>query len=150
MPARSVACVQPASATAVAICALSCAPVGAEPDPAAGPLSPTASSSCSISVSASGELYPFLVMQADQAFVAVLKSGSWTTSVLMTLFIVSMPAIEVANWALLNSATMFRHLPAAACALAGRLVNDVGGGPPDRGSLLGAVKPYCTASTVPM
>jgi hypothetical protein len=89
-------------------------------------------------------------MQADQAFVAVLKSGSWTTSVLMTLFIVSMPAIEVANWALLNSATMFGHLPAAACAPAGRLVNDVGGGPPDRGSLLGAVKPYCTASAVPM
>ncbi len=48
-------------------------------------------------MSASAELYPFLAMQADQAFVAVLKSGSWTTSVLMSSFIASMPAIEWAN-----------------------------------------------------
>ena len=62
-------------------------------------------------------------MQADQAFVASLKSGSWTASVPMSLFIVSMPAMRVANWALLNSATMLMHLPAAACAPAGRLAD---------------------------
>ena len=70
-------------------------------------------------------------MQADQAFVAFLKSGSWTTSVLMSSFIVSMPASEVANWALLKSATMLRHLPAAACAPAGRLAARRAGGPED-------------------
>ncbi len=61
-------------------------------------------------------------MHADQAFCAFLRSGSCTTSVLMSSFIVSTPAIECANWALLKSMTMLRHLPAAACAAAGRLV----------------------------
>jgi len=49
------------------------------------------------SASGSEERYPFPVMQAGQAFVAFLKSGSWITSVLMSSFIVSMPAIEWAN-----------------------------------------------------
>jgi hypothetical protein len=94
-------------------------------------------------------------MQAAHAFVAFLRSGSWTTSVLMASFMVSMPAIEVANWALLKSITMLKHLPAAACAPAGRPANgleELADGPgaglpgPDRSIL----KPYCRASAVPM
>lgn len=42
-------------------------------------------------------VYPFRAMQADHALVARRKSGSWTTSVLMSSFIVSMPVSEVAN-----------------------------------------------------
>src|SRR5258707_15570125 len=87
-------------------------------------------------------------MQADQAFIAFLNSGSWITSVLMTLFIVSMPAIEVANWASLNSATMLAHLPAAACAAAGRLAGGPAG-PPREADAVATVKPYCTASAGP-
>src|SRR5258708_17511171 len=87
-------------------------------------------------------------MQADRAFIAFLTSGSWITSVLMPLFIVSMPAIEVANWASLNSATMLAHLPAAACAAAGRLAGGPAG-PPRESDAVATVKPYCTASAGP-
>src|SRR5260221_5287935 len=88
-------------------------------------------------------------MQADQAFIAFLNSGSWITSVLMTLFIVSMPAIEVANWASLNSATMLAHLPAAACAVAGRLAGGPAGPPRESGAGATA-EPDCTASAGPI
>jgi hypothetical protein len=87
-------------------------------------------------------------MQADQAFIAFLNSGSWTTSVLMTSFIVSIPAIEVANWASLNSATMLAHLFAAACAPAGRLPAGLAGEPRESDAVATA-KPYCAASAVP-
>src|SRR5258708_13270124 len=82
-------------------------------------------------------------MQADRAFIAFLTSGSWITSVLMPLFIVSMPAIEVANWASLNSATMLAHLPAAACAVAGRLAGGPAGPPreSDAGATLNPHRP---------
>src|SRR5271170_1739186 len=155
MPARSLDSVQPASVTAAAICPWFCAAVG--PDPGAGPepelgvaLRPGASSSCCHSVSGSAEPYPSLAMQADHAFAAFVRPGSAITSLLMSSFIVSIPASEVANWASLNVSRMFKHLPAAACASAGVLAVAPGEPAPCAGSETGASKPSCAASEVPM
>ena len=85
-----------------------------------------ADSSLSAKASASEMVYPFLAMQADQAVVAFLKSGSVITSLLISLFIVSMPPSDVVNWASWNAMRMLRHLPAAACAPADRALIAVG------------------------
>ncbi len=65
-------------------------------------------------------MYPFLAMQADHAFVAVLIAPSRTTSLPMSLFIVSTMASEPLNMASLKLSTMLAHLPAAACAASDR------------------------------
>ena len=87
------------------------------------------------SVPGSGALYPFRVMQADHALVARRKSGSWMTSVLMSSFIVSMPASEAANCAFVEVRDDVEHRPAAAGAgdmVVGRsgLIEEAAGGGP--------------------
>ena len=127
--------------------------IGPGPDPGGGGggLRPRAVSSWFPSVFALEELYPFLAMQADQAFIAALMFGSWTSSLLMASFTVMMPAIDLASWALLKSPTMFAHLFAAACAPTGKTADGLERlGAWSSGTWLGgAVKPYCAASAVP-
>src|SRR5580692_8096488 len=153
MPPRSVDSVQSASVTAAAICALFCAAVGVDPGPA--PVGPGTGRKVITYwlhiVFAWTASYPFLAMQADQACCALIRSGSLITSSPTSSFIVSMPAVDVASWALLNAPTMLRHFPPAAAAPAGMLVPGPGrpsnsSGPPVSGWL----KPYCSASESPM
>ena len=101
-------------------------------------------------------LYPSLAMQADQLAIAFLIEPSATSALPMSLFSVSMMAIEWANWALLKLSRMLKHLPAAAWAPAGMPANGAPGwpgppaAPPARRQGGSARKPCWAASAVPI
>ncbi len=102
-------------------------------------------------------LYPSLAMQADQLAIAFLIEPSATSALPMSLLSVSMMAMEWVNWALLKFSRMLKHLPAAACAPAGRPANGAPGwpgplaAPPAPGaSGVPARKPCWAASAVPI
>src|ERR1700722_546065 len=144
MPPRSVDSVQSASVTAAAICALSCELVGVA---VATPGCRKTRRYCCQIVVAWTAAYPFLAMQADQAPCALRSRGSLITSPPISLSMLSIPASDVANWALLKSVSMFWHLFSAACTATGKLDGEpINRDPPPSGTL----KPDCSACERPM